>query len=151
MKARVLFRLGGIALLVSAVLAAIGNLAYFLSGEQATVLGLWSDVFNSIVLVLGLAALFARQSQAGGVLGLVGYLLLVCDSILFGISIYRARVLPKYAGALLIVVGVLNPLTGPLAFTRPIFAICTVVVWAWLGWSLLADQKAALSEPALAA
>jgi hypothetical protein len=139
-------------------------------------------------MILGLGALFARQSQRGGILGLVGYVLIIlatiyfvasdaiglgvaaevisyeqlaqvpsyalADSILpwiwvagllaFGISIYRAQVFPKYAGALLILVGLLQPLTGALAFTRPIYATCYFVAWAWLGWTLY--SKASIRE-----
>jgi hypothetical protein len=141
--------------------------------------------------VLGLGALFARQSQRGGILGLVGYVLLVlaimyyvgseavglgvssgvisneqtaqvpayalansilpwfwvAGLILFGISIYRAQVFPKYTGALLVLYGLVQPLTGPLAFTRPIYAVISFVAWAWLGWILLADKSVVSHEP----
>jgi len=182
MKTTSLFQLGGIAVLLSAILTGIGNLIYFLSGQpdQQTTLLIWRGIFAGALMVLGLGALFARQSQRSGILGLVGYVLLVlatiyfvasdavglglsagaisneqiaqvpsyvlADSILpwfwvagliaFGISIYRAQVFPKYAGVLLILVGLLQPLTGPLAFTRPIYAVCYFVAWAWLGWAL---------------
>jgi hypothetical protein len=130
-----------------------------------------------------LGALFARQSQRGGILGLAGYVLLVCATIFFigsdavalgvsagvisdeqitqvpsyalsssimpwiwvagliafGISIYRAQVFPKYTGVLLLLVGLIQPLTGPLAFTRPIYAVCYFVAWAWLGWKLYSN------------
>jgi hypothetical protein len=144
-------------------------------------------------LILGLGALFARQSQRAGILGLVGYVLLILGSlyfigseavglgvasgaispeqtarvpayalsesifpwlwfaglIVFGISIYRAQVFPKYSGALLVLVALVQQLTGPLAFTRPIFAILSVAAWAWLGWALLTD-KSAVQERATA-
>ena len=182
MKTSTLFQLGGIAVLLSAILTGIGNLIYFLSGQpdlETTPL-IWRGIFAGVLMVLGLGALFARQSQRGGVLGLVGYVFLVlatlyfvasdamalglsagvisneqitqvpsyalADSILpwfwvagliaFGISIFRVQVFPKYAGVLLILVGLLQPLTGPLAFTRPIYAVCYFVAWAWLGWNL---------------
>jgi len=182
MKATSLFQLGGIAVLLSAILTGIGNLIYFLSGQpdQVSAPFLWRGIFAGALMVLGLGALFARQSQQGGILGLVGYVLLVCATIFFvvsdaislgvsagaiseeqitqvpsytasssimpwvwvagliafGISIYRAQVYPKYAGALLVLLGVIQPLTGPLAFTRPIYAVCYFVAWAWLGWAL---------------
>ena len=60
----------------------------------------------------------------------------VAGLIAFGISIYRAQVFPKYAGALLILVGLIQPLTGPLAFTRLIYSACYFAAWAWLGWEL---------------
>ncbi|HKY54461.1 MAG TPA: hypothetical protein VJM08_09155, partial [Anaerolineales bacterium] len=68
----------------------------------------------------------------------------VAGLLAFGISIYRAQALPKYAGVLLILVGLIQPLTGPLAFTRPIYAICYFVAWAWLGWTLY--SKAGIRE-----
>ena len=182
MKRTSLFQLGGIAVFLSAILTGIGNLIYFLSGQpdQVSTLFLWRGIFAGALMVLGLGALFARQSRRGGVLGLVGYVFLVlatmyfvasdaialglsagvisneqiaqvpsyalADSILpwiwiagllaFGISIYRAQVFPKYAGVLLFLVGLIQPLTGPLAFTRPMYAVCYFVAWAWLGWTL---------------
>jgi hypothetical protein len=187
MKTSTLFQLGGIAVLLSAILTGIGNLIYFLSGQpdlETTPL-IWRGIFAGVLMVLGLGALFARQSQRGGVLGLVGYVFLVlatlyfvasdaialglsagvisneqitqvpsyalADSILpwvwvagliaFGISIFRVQVFPKYAGVLLILVGLLQPLTGLLAFTRPIYAVLYFVAWAWLGWTLYSDAE----------
>jgi len=189
-KTTTLFQLGGIAILLSAILAAMGNLMYFLSGQPdaPTTQGLWVAIFGDAFLVLGLGALFARQAQRGGVLGLAGYVLLMLASlyfvgseavslgvaagaisneqavqvpayslansifpwfwtaglILFGISIYRAQVFPRYAGVLLILTALIQQLTGPLAFTRPIFAILAVTSWAWLGWVLY--SKAGIRE-----
>ena len=182
MKTTTLFQLGGVAVLLSTILAAIGNLMYFLSGQPdaPTTPGLWIAIFGDAFLVFGLGALFARQAQRGGVLGLIGYVLLVlallyfvgsetvglgvtagaisaeqtaqvpayslsnsifpwfwtAGLILFGISIYRAQVFPRYAGALLVLTAFVQQLTGPLAFTRPIFAVLAVTSWAWLGWTL---------------
>jgi hypothetical protein len=192
MKTTSVFQLGGIAVLLSAILGGIGSLMYFLSGQQPTALGYWIGIFSDALLVLGLGALFARQSQRGGILGLVGYVLLVlaimyfvaseavglgvssgvisneqtaqvpayalsnsimpwfwvAGLILFGISIYRVQVFPKYTGALLILYGLVQPLTGPLAFTRPIYAVIAFVAWAWLGWILLTDKRVVSWEPA---
>jgi hypothetical protein len=182
MKTTTLFQLGGMAVLLSTILSAIGNLMYFLSGQPdaPTTQGLWIAIFSDAFLVFGLGALFARQAQLGGILGLVGYVLLVLASlyfvgseavglgvaagaisneqtvqvpayslansifpwfwtaglILFGISIYRAQVFPRYAGVLLVLTAFVQQLTGPLAFTRPIFAVLAVTSWAWLGWTL---------------
>jgi hypothetical protein len=63
----------------------------------------------------------------------------VAGLIAFGISIYRAQVFPKYGGVLLLLVGLIQPLTGLLAFTRPIYAACYFVAWARLGWKLYAE------------
>ena len=192
-KTTSLFQLGGIAVLLFTILSGIANLIYFLSGQPSTLtaLGYWIDIFTNALVVLGLGALFARQSQRGGILGLLGYVLLVwalmffvasdavglgvsagvisneqiaqvpsyafsssilpwfwaAGLIVFGISIYRAQVFPKYAGALLVLVGLVQPLTGPLAFTRPIYAACSFVAWAWLGWILLMDKSVVSPQP----
>lgn len=193
MKTTTLYQLGGIALLLSAILSAIGNLIYFLSGQAdaPTTPGLWIAIFSDAFLLFGLGALFARQAQRGGVLGLVGYVILVLailyfvgseaiglgvaagaisneqiaqvpayslsDSIfpwfwtagliLLGISIYRAQVFQKYAGALLVLLAFIQQLTGPLAFTRPIFAMIAVASWAWLGSSLYSNADMQKDEP----
>ena len=71
----------------------------------------------------------------------------VAGLLSFGISIYRAQVFPKYIGALLVLLGLIQPLTGSLAFTRPIYAICYFAAWAWLGWILYSkagSQRAGL-------
>ena len=182
MKTTTLFQLGGIAVLLSAILTGIGRLIYFLSGQPAEPITLdsWRGILAGVFFLLGFGALFARQSRRGGILGLVGYVFIMLaqiyfvgsdavslgvaagvisqeeiiqvpsyalsDSILpwiwvaglltFGISIYRAQVFPKYAGVLLLILGLIQPLTGPLAFTRPIYAVCYFVAWAWLGWTL---------------
>jgi hypothetical protein len=190
MKTTSLFRLGGIAVLIPAVLYGIHSLNS-LSGQKPTSLGLLTAIFADGLFVLGLGALFARQAHRGGILGLVGYITLVWSRmyfagstavslgvlaevmtneemarvpvyalsssimpwvwasglIVFGISIYRAQVFPKYAGALLVLVGVLQPLTGPLAFTRPIYVACYLVALAWLGSTLLTDKSVALRKP----
>ena len=192
MKTTTLFQLGGLSILLAAILYAIGNLIYFLSGRPAAASapGLWISFFGDTLLVLGLGALFARQSQRGGLLGLAGYVLLVVGTmffvgnyavslgvaagvisneqvaqvpaysfslsimswiwfaglILFGISIYRAQVFPKSAGALLVLVAISQQFTG-LAFIQPIFAICSVAAWAWLGWALLTGNRVASPEP----
>jgi hypothetical protein len=85
MKTTTLFQLGGIAVLLSAMLTGIGRLIYFLSGQpdQPITLDLWRGIFAGALMVLGLGALFARQSQRAGILGLVGYILLVLATIYF--------------------------------------------------------------------
>lgn len=190
MKTTSLFQLGGLAILLSALLTGIGRLIYFLSGQPAEVITLdvWRGIFAGAFFLVGFGALFARQAQRGGILGLIGYVLIVLaqmyfvgsdavslgvaegvispeqivqvesyallDSILpwiwvagllaFGISIYRAEVFPKYAGVLLILLGLIQPLAGSVAMVRPIYAACYFAAWAWLGWDLY--SKAGLQE-----
>jgi len=193
MKSSSLFQLGGAAILIAAILYAIANLAYFLGGQPdaPTALGLWLSFSGDTLLLLGLGALYARQSHRAGILGLVGYVLMFVATmffignyavslgvaagaisneqiaqvpayslsnmvtpwlwfaglIVFGISIYRAQVFPKYAGVLLILLALVQQLTGPLAFTRPIFAILSSVAFGWLGWALLTHRSVATREP----
>lgn len=193
MKTTALFQLGGMAVFLSAILTGIGRLIYFLSGQPdlETVPLIWRGIFAGALMLLGLGALFARQAQRGGALGLVGYVLIMLaqmyfvgsdaislgvasrvisqeqilqvpsyallDSILpwiwvtgliaFGISIYRAQVFPKYAGVLLILLGLIQPLAGLLAFTRAIYAVCYFVAWAWLGWALYSNPGIQREEP----
>jgi len=191
MKTTSLFRLGGIAVLLPAILYGINSLIHFLSGQEPTSLVFLIAIVADAFFVLGLGALFARQSHRGGILGLVGYVILVwarmyfaasdavslgvlagvisneeiaqvpvyalsssimpwvwaAGLIVFGLSIYRAQVFPKYAGALLVLVGLLQPLTGPLSFTRPIYAACYYIALAWLGWILLMDKSVVSREP----
>ncbi len=71
---------------------------------------------------------------------------LIAGEIVFGISIYRAQVFPKYAGAFLALVGILHELTGLLDFTIPIYIICSFVAYAWLGWILLTDKSLVSQE-----
>jgi hypothetical protein len=193
MKTTSLFQLGGIALLIPAVLYAIANLMYFLAGQPdaPTTFGLWLNIVAIMFEVFGFVALFARQVHRGGVLGLVGFvLMMVADLyfvgsisvslgvaagvvsneqigqvasynfansifpwfwtaglVLFGISIYRAQVLPKHTGVLLVLLAIVQQLTGPLAFTRPIFAIISFAAWASLGWALLMENRGVALEP----
>ena len=187
MKTTSLFQLGGIAILLSAILTGLGNLIYLLSGQpdQPITLDIWRGIFSGAFFVLGFGALFVRQSQRSGILGLIGYIFIMLaqmyffgsdavnlaaaagaisreqilrvpsyalvDTVLpwiwasgllfFGISIFRAKVASQYSGVLLVLVGLIQPLTGPLAFTRPIYAIFYFVAWAWLGWDLYSKAR----------
>jgi hypothetical protein len=185
MKTTTLFQLGGIAVLLAAILYGIANLMYFLSGQPdaPAVSGIWTAFIGDVFLVLGLGALFARQAQRSGILGLVGFVLLMLAQAFFfgsyavslgvaagaisaeqiaqissytlstslmnwihfaglialGISISRAGVFPKYAGALLVLVALVQQLTSFVDVAAPIFAILSVVAWAWLGWALYSN------------
>jgi hypothetical protein len=70
--------------------------------------------------------------------------------IVFGISIYRAQIFPRYAGVLLIMTAFVQQLAGPLAFTRPIFAVLAVTSWAWLGWTLYSNAGIQKDEQQIA-
>jgi hypothetical protein len=94
MKTSMLFQLGGITVLLYAMLTGISNLMYFLSGGQPiTTLGRWLNIANSYLLVFGLVALLGRQVQAQGerergsgtvlLMGLIGFVLLMLGNIGF--------------------------------------------------------------------
>lgn len=192
MKPVVLFQLGGAAIVIAAILYGIGNLMYFLSGQSTapTATGLWLAFVGDTLLVLGLGALYARQSARAGVVGLAGYVLLVVATmffignyavtlgvvaglftaqdtaqipsyafattimpwlwsaglILFGIATYRARVLPKYTGALLVLMGVVMHFTGMLSIAAMISSVLATVAWGWLGWVLLMEGRSVARE-----
>src|SRR5690349_11820496 len=100
MKTTLLFQLGGLAVLLSAILTGIGNLIYFLSGQPDVLAtpDLWRGIVAGALMVLGLGALFAYQSGRGGLPGLVGYVLLVCATLYFIVS--DAVALGMSAGAI---------------------------------------------------
>lgn len=77
MKIPTLFRLGGLAIILSQILFLINNLFYLLQGEQPP------DTFRSLmtilgtaIFILGLTALYASLAQPGGVVGLIAFVLL---------------------------------------------------------------------------
>lgn len=118
-------REGGIPGLAGYVLIMLAQM--FFVGSDAVSLGVAAGAMsNEQIVHVPAYAMSSSIMQWVWVVGL----------ITFGISIYRAQVFPKYAGALLVLLGLIQPLTGSLAFTRPIYAICYFVAWAWLGWIL---------------
>lgn len=77
--------------------------------------------------------------------GFVGYML---GGVLFGIAIFRAGILPRWAGGLL-AVGVVLPLIGTGLLPHPldrIFAVPVGVALAWLGYALWSERRAPASE-----
>jgi hypothetical protein len=51
---------------------------------------------------------------------------------------------------LLVLTAVIQLLAGPLAFTRPIFAVLAVASWAWLGWALYSKANTPEEEQQIA-
>jgi hypothetical protein len=77
--------------------------------------------------------------------GLVGYLL---GGVLFGVATLRAGVLPRGAAGLL-TVGTLLPVVGSSLVPHPfdrIFAVPVGIALAWLGYALLSERRATVSE-----
>jgi hypothetical protein len=68
--------------------------------------------------------------------------------LLFGIATFRARILPRAAGALLAVSTVLAPVAGLLPNgAQPKIAIPMGLALAWLGYSLWTERRTALVAP----
>lgn len=101
-------------------------------GVEAVRLGVVAGVFTEQQLA---------QVPSYAVVGEILLPLLIAGEALLGISIYRAGVFPKYAGALVVLLGVLHLLTFFVAFAAPIFAALTFVTYVWLGWMLMAIRK----------
>jgi hypothetical protein len=78
--------------------------------------------------------------------GLVGYLL---GGVLFGIATFRARILPRWAGGLL-VFGVILPILTSSLIPHPLDRILAVplgLALAWLGYALWSERREQASEP----
>jgi hypothetical protein len=78
-----------------------------------------------------------------------GYLL---GGLIFGIALFRAGVLARWAAALLAVAAVLT-MTIPLLpmVNQRLFAVVNGVAMVGLGWSLWREQRAADTEPVTSA
>jgi hypothetical protein len=75
----------------------------------------------------------------------------ILGPVLFGIATFRARVLPRWAGAVLALNIVLVPLGAlvPPAYQPKIIMIPLGRALAWLGAALWADRRAPAAEPVL--
>jgi hypothetical protein len=96
------------------------------------------------LLLLGLVGLYARQSEATGVPGLVSFL------VAFGVSCLRARIYPRVASTLLIIGAVSTAVFSSLPRSEPggvlMYAVmCSDVILnlaiAWLGLALFTRSR----------
>ena len=73
----------------------------------------------------------------------------ILGPLLFGIATFRARVLPRWAGALLVLGAVLIPVGAlvPPEY-QPKIMIPVGLALAWLGYALFSERRAPASEPA---
>ena len=71
--------------------------------------------------------------------------------LLFGIATFRASVLPRWAGALLILGAVLIPVGAlvPPEYQAKIAMIPVGLAIAWLGYALFSERREKVSEPVL--
>ena len=71
--------------------------------------------------------------------------------LLFGIATFRAGILPRWAGALLVAGATLAPvgaLLVPPAY-QPLVMVPNGIAMAWLGYALVSERRANASEPVL--
>jgi hypothetical protein len=73
----------------------------------------------------------------------------ILGPLLFGIATFRARVLPRWAGALLILGAVLVPVGAlvPPVYQAKIAMIPVGLAIVWLGYALLSERREKVSEP----
>lgn len=107
----------------------------------------WLAMFNGAASEINLASLSTVWTISGP--------LYILGGILFGIATFRARVLPRWAGALLAVGTAMGPLAALLPLDlQPKIAVPAGLALAWLGYSLWTERRAksaALSKNASAA
>jgi hypothetical protein len=79
-------------------------------------------------------------------------LLIILGPLLFGIATFRARVLPRWAGALLALVAVLVPLGGmvPPEYQPEFIMIPLGLAVAWLGYALFSERREQASQSLIA-
>jgi len=172
-----LIRWGGLAAMIAGVLFIVADLATLLvfvltqaANEGALLFRSIAALSAGILLLLGLVGLYARQSEAIGILGLVAFLVAFVGSVLqrdfvwasmlaklgwalFGAVSLDAGVYPQAAAVLLIIGAVLSGvINGFLANTQPVASsayFVSIVVFdiifyasvAWLGSSLFMGRS----------
>src|SRR5215212_3126832 len=167
MKSSDLIRWSGLAATIAGALFIVMNLTALLSSSfgQGSLGLLIRNVISPVsgtLLVLGLIGLYARQSEATGIVGLLGFLFALFGTVLalagnawanllayfgwalFGVSSLQARVYPPAAATLLIIGAlVAAPFRILLAGSSPVFVYLGVAVRsvfnaavAWLGLAL---------------
>jgi hypothetical protein len=75
-------------------------------------------------------------------------LLIISGPLLFGIATFRARVLPRWAGGLLALGGVLVPIGGmvPPEYQPEFIMIPLGLALGWMGYALFAERRESVTE-----
>jgi hypothetical protein len=151
-----LIRWGGLAAVVAGVLFIIINLITLVIlgfGQESFELVVRSVIspFAGAMLVLGLVGLYARQSEATDVIGLIGFLFALFGTVLalagnvwanmlaylgwalFGVSSLQARIYPPIAAILLIIGAVV---TAPFS-TLTVGELGDILVYVGIGASTI--------------
>src|SRR5579859_1271047 len=102
MSSRTLYRLGGIALLIGGLLAALGTLVQAANDQPVSHVWVPAALFilvGGILAFFGLPAVYVRQAARIGIWGLIGFILLVIASVVLGTgdSIVDAFIVPFLA------------------------------------------------------
>ena len=101
--------------------------------------------------IMGMFSSIPSQVDLGALptLWIIQTPLYILGPLLFGIATFRARVLPRWAGALLILGTVLIPVGAvvPPAM-QPKIMLPVGLAMAWLGYALFSERRAPASAPA---
>ena len=101
--------------------------------------------------IMGMFSSIPSQVDLGALptLWIIQSPLYILGPLLFGIATFRARVLPRWAGALLILGTVLIPVGAvvPPAM-QPKIMIPVALAMAWLGYALFSERRAPAPAPA---
>ena len=178
MKASDLIRWGGLAAIIAGVLFVIINLITVLIlglGQESLELLIRSVIspVGSALLLLGLIGLYARQSEATDVIGLISFLFALFGTVLalagnvwgnllaylgwalFGVASLQARVYPPVATILLIIGAVVtapfstltaSELDNILVFVGVGASTIFNLALAWLGFALFTERGASTDQ-----
>ena len=112
-----------------------------LATESPAFIAGWMGMFSGAPSAVDLGSLPMLWNISGP--------MFILGPVLFGIATFRARVLPRWAGALLALNGVLVPLGAlvPPEYQPKIIMIPIGLALAWLGYALWAERHAHAAEP----
>jgi hypothetical protein len=111
-----------------------------LTNESPAFIAGWMGLFSGAPSELNFGILPTLWNLSGPIL--------IFGTLLFGIATFRARVLPRWAGALLALTAVLVPAGAvvPPEFRAKLIMIPIGLALAWLGYALFAERREQASE-----
>jgi hypothetical protein len=97
-------------------------------------------MFDSVPSAINLGVLPTLWSISGP--------MYILGPLVFGIATFRARVLPRWAGALLVLGAVLVPVGAVVPHElQPKIMIPVGLAFVWLGYALFSERREPASEP----